>query len=94
MVFMFTCHNDLSPIIHRPMPKIYPHKPLKSSQDLHIEHLAIQRDHLLLIRDRHLQWMGESDDLTVRTKHFEIAASIEKIASQYDSLIHLLQEIR
>lgn len=59
---------------------------------LHREHLVIQHDHLLFIRDRHLQWMSDTDDPEVRAIHHVLADLLEQAASQYENLLNMLQE--
>jgi hypothetical protein len=60
-------------------------------QALHIEHLSIQRDHLLFVRERHLQWMGDAPDPEIRALHHRLADLLEQAEAQYENLIAALQ---
>lgn len=68
------------------------YKPSAVLQTLHIEHLSAQYDHLLLVRDRHLQWIGETDDIEIREIHHVLVSLLEQVASQYEHLIQELQK--
>ena len=61
-------------------------------QTLHLEHLQIQRDHLLFVRDRHLRWMAETEDGEVRQIHQDLVDLLDRIVDRYEELIVVLEE--
>jgi hypothetical protein len=69
-----------------------PHKHSATVQALYLEHLILQREHLLLVRDRHLHWMDETDDPEIREIHQSLADLLEQVTSQYENLVAALQE--
>lgn len=69
-----------------------PHTKPGLVRNLHIDHLMTQQEHLLLVRDRHVQWMGEAENAGIRAKHKEIVALLEEASSEYADLIVMLKE--
>jgi hypothetical protein len=60
-------------------------------QDVKVESLQTQLDHLNLLRLRHLQWMNTADDPTTKELHANIARRIEEITDQYHGLLVALR---
>ena len=60
-------------------------------QDVKVESLQTQLEHLNLLRLRHLQWRKAANDPRVESLHSDIIAQIEKITDKYSGLIGQLQ---
>jgi len=76
------------------MDENLPYKPSAVLQALHIEHLSAQHDHLLLVRDRHLQWLAETDNVEIREIHHILVDLLEQVTCQYEHLIQELQQLQ
>ncbi len=65
------------------------HFPAKrpSSQETHIEHVKIQMEHLIVLRDYHLLKMRLTDQGDLRENYRTIADSISGVISQYSVLL-------
>jgi hypothetical protein len=96
------CNNENAYVLIHPKPGrckkmddyTPAHKISATVQTLHIEHLIIQCEHLLFVRDRHLQWVSETNDLAIREMHDDISNVLDQLASQYELLIAALQKQR
>jgi hypothetical protein len=60
-------------------------------QDVKLESLQTQLDHLNLLRLRHLQWMSSADDPEIEAMHSDIAERLEEITAQYKGLLDALR---
>lgn len=60
-------------------------------EDVKIESLQTQLDHLNLMRLRHMQWMSSANDPAVKDMHSHIVAQIKEITEQYNGLLVTLQ---
>jgi len=60
-------------------------------QDVKVESLQTQLEHLNLLRRRHLHWMTLANDPRVEGLHADIAVQIEEITAKYNGLLDELQ---
>ena len=67
----------------------FPYSP--KLQDVKLESLQTQLDHLNLLRLRHLQWMNSANDPRIEGLHSDIIARIEEITDKYNGLLDELQ---
>ncbi len=63
-------------------------------EDAKLESLQTQLDYLNLLRLRHQQWMGSTDDPDVKEFHLKIAKELEEVTASYGSLLNTLQGVR
>lgn len=63
----------------------FPYTP--RSQDVKLESLQTQLEHLNLLRLRHLHWMSSADDAETKEMHARIVEQIKEITSQYKGLL-------
>ena len=56
-----------------------------------IEALKIQQQYMTTVRDRHLAWSKDSDDIEINRARSEIIDLVEKTIAHYD---HLLEALR
>ena len=61
-------------------------------QDVKVESLQTQLDHLNLLRLRHQQWMSSVNDSRVKELHLHIAEQLEEITGQYNDLLDVLSQ--
>ena len=63
-------------------------------RSLHLESLRIQREHMLVVLDRHQAWIQDTEDNEINRMRRDIIDLIEKTADQYDHLLEALQSQR
>jgi hypothetical protein len=56
-----------------------------------IEALKIQKEHMIVVRDRHQVWSKDPTDIEINRIRHEIIDSIEKTLAQYDQLLEALR---
>ena len=69
-----------------------PYKFSPTVQALYLKHIMALRDSVAVMRRRHLQWMGETDNLEVREIHLRLANTLGQADSQYKDLIEALRK--
>jgi len=57
-----------------------------------LESLEAEYDYLHLLRERHLQWMSNTNDPEIRRMHGEIVASIKQLIEQFEILMDALEK--
>ncbi|MGE5777481.1 MAG: hypothetical protein ACM33V_14755 [Chloroflexota bacterium] len=68
----------------------FPYTP--RSQDVKLESLQTQLEHLNLLRLRHLHWMNSADDSQTKAMHSRIVEQIREISDQYKGLLTALRQ--
>jgi hypothetical protein len=61
-------------------------------QELQIEAINIQREHLLVVQHRHTNWISDDDDANINGLCLELIHSIGKTLAQYENLLNALRE--
>jgi PIN domain nuclease of toxin-antitoxin system len=56
-----------------------------------IEALKIQKEHMIVVRDRHQAWRKDPTDIEINRIRHAIIDSIEKTLAQYDQLLEALR---
>ena len=59
-----------------------------------LESLEVEYDYLHLLRERHLQWMSNTNDPEIRRMHDEIIDSIKQLIDQFEILMDALEKQR
>jgi hypothetical protein len=57
-----------------------------------IDSLEAEHDYLRLLRERHSQWMSNTNDPEIRRMHSEIVNLIEPLIDRFERLLEVLRE--
>jgi len=61
-------------------------------QDVKVESLQTQLEHLSLLRRRHLHWMSVANDPRIEGLHADLARQLEEVIAKYNRLLGELQQ--
>ena len=63
-------------------------------REMKIENLRAEQEYLNVLRNRHLQWMNNADDLEIGRMHGDIVAVIKEMEDRFGILMEAIQKQR